>query len=75
MSAKPGADPIISDLSFLKEERAIININAWKRAELSEEVEVERLYFENKVGLIERTEASQIEVPWDILEARLKLAA
>ena len=28
-----------------------------------------------KVGLIERTEMSKIEVPWDILEARLKLAA
>ncbi len=27
------------------------------------------------VGLIECTEASKIEVPWDILEARLKLAA
>ena len=108
-------DPISTTTGF---------IDAWKRAELGEEVEVERLYFENleillktltsgrwrllrklraegpmsiralagvlerdyknvhtdvrcleKVGLIERTEASQIEVPWDILEARLKLAA
>jgi predicted transcriptional regulator len=27
------------------------------------------------VGLIERTEDDKIEVPWDIVEARLKLAA
>jgi len=100
-------------------------IDAWKRAEHSEEVEAqERLFFENletlletltsgrwkllktlrtkgpmsvralageqgrdyknvhrdvklleRVGLIERTQDNKVEVPWDIVEARLKLAA
>jgi predicted transcriptional regulator len=100
-------------------------VEAWKRAERGEELQVDqRLYFENletllktlspgrwillrklrtsgpmsvrtlakeldrdyknvhtdvhrleMIGLIARTKDNQIEVPWDIVEARLKLAA
>jgi hypothetical protein len=27
------------------------------------------------IGLVERTEDNKVEVPWDIVEARLQLAA